>query len=93
MTLIFKLVYRFYRVGWWVWHWVRRRFTLAGLLVVLGTAGRGLAGELPPLAGREIAAGEQVVEIPLQGARARLVHLRPVGEPVYSGGTAEAQRH
>ena len=38
---------------------------LAGLLVVLGTSGRVLAGELPPLAGREnLAAGRPVVFAP-----------------------------
>ncbi len=34
MSLIFKPVYRLYRLVSWWWHWAQRRFTVAGLLVL-----------------------------------------------------------
>ena len=36
MKLIWRAVYRFYRVMWRVLHWAHRRFTLAGWLVLAG---------------------------------------------------------
>jgi len=36
MKLIWRAVYRFYRVMWRLLHWAHRRFTLAGWLVLVG---------------------------------------------------------
>jgi len=42
MNLIWRAVYRFYRVMWLLLHWAHRRFTLAGWLVLAGCALTGL---------------------------------------------------
>ena len=44
MTPIYRLFFRFYRAGSSLWHWARRRFTLAGLCVAGGFIVAGSVG-------------------------------------------------
>lgn len=44
MTFLYKPIYRSYRIAGGLWHWTRRRFTRAGLCVVVGVVLAGATG-------------------------------------------------